>query len=363
VRKSRVGFWRLARSSAVSHSTDPHEKSVSAEFREALKAHLSGGYEPSITDAPLDVWYGRVRETIAAEHGDAPVLTKTYQRTPNAWGRMLARALPALGLVLGAAGLLMTYSRTTPEPTVGRVYTTRAGQREVITLSDGSRVTLAPQTSLTIPSDFGRKTRTLMLDGEAFFHITNSAGTPFIVRAGDVDTRVLGTTFSVRRYGAMTTRVVVTEGRVAVGTVTESRREVDGRRPSVVLTAGMVGEITDSSATVVSMKDLEPYTAWVDGRIVLRRVPVLQALDALGRWYGYTFRVADSTQLTGYITNTFEINAPEEMFTVLKTVLDVTMTFEGNVVTLRSRRSVTGSEPMRRHRLVSPPQSERGFGR
>jgi transmembrane sensor len=63
--------------------------------------------------------------------------------------------------------------------------------------------------------------RVELVTGEAFFSVTKDAARPFVVHAGGIDVRAVGTAFSVRLdSGAV--EVLVTEGRVGV------RHEKDG---------------------------------------------------------------------------------------------------------------------------------------
>ena len=69
---------------------------------------------------------------------------------------------------------------------------------QAIILGDGTSITLQPHSSLEYPEEFAADRREVALKGEAFFEVTRDAERPFIVEAGGVMTRVLGTSFSVR---------------------------------------------------------------------------------------------------------------------------------------------------------------------
>ncbi len=87
----------------------------------------------------------------------------------------------------------------------------------VLQLSDGSTVTLKKGSNLTIASDFGLKNRTVYLMGEAFFEVKKDSKHPFLVYAGGIVTKVLGTSFNIRAYKSEAkTLVAVRTGRVTV---------------------------------------------------------------------------------------------------------------------------------------------------
>src|SRR5690606_14174501 len=98
-----------------------------------------------------------------------------------------------------------------------RVVETARGERAKVDLPDGSTVLLAPDSRVQYASGFGKSHRTIDLQGQALFTVTHSEGVAFVVRAKDVETLVLGTTFGVRRYTSDSlAEVIVAAGRVAV---------------------------------------------------------------------------------------------------------------------------------------------------
>ncbi len=84
-------------------------------------------------------------------------------------------------------------------------------------LSDGSTVILKKGSRLQVSNDFNKSSRTVYLSGEAFFEVEKNPQRPFIVHAGGIVTKVLGTSFNVRAYeGESKTLVAVHTGRVTV---------------------------------------------------------------------------------------------------------------------------------------------------
>jgi len=220
----------------------------------------------------------------------------------------------------------------------------------VVTLADGSTVVLAPETRIRYTVDL-HGARTADLIGEAFFTIAH-ARQPFVVRTGAVTTRVLGTAFDVRRYpGDATTQITVVSGKVSTG----------GRRPPVTLSAGAVGHATDSTVTVSAIADPERSTLWTRGRLVFEDAPVSVILSTLSRWYGYEFQLTDTTLAAQRVSVAFRTENPTEAMTMVKLILNVSMTFDGNVVTLRPKRNTNGASQRTRIReLLETPGSEVG---
>lgn len=86
-----------------------------------------------------------------------------------------------------------------------------------ITLSDGTKVTLKKDSKIQVSKDFGNKKRAVYLIGEAFFEVKKDPLSPFLVYAGGIVTKVLGTSFTVRAYqNESKTSVAVKTGNVTV---------------------------------------------------------------------------------------------------------------------------------------------------
>jgi len=84
-------------------------------------------------------------------------------------------------------------------------------------LEDGSKIAINSASEFLHPSEFSKEERRVKLKGEAFFDITKNPEKPFIIEAGDLRIRVLGTSFNVRNYGNENlVEITVRSGRVEV---------------------------------------------------------------------------------------------------------------------------------------------------
>jgi transmembrane sensor len=274
-------------------------------------------------------------------------------RTPaRQWTRWLVRAGSgvALSAIVLVAGRMIVSERGGDRRHATR-YATNAGQRATITLTDGTRVMLAPSSALQLDADFGASSRAVALSGEAYFDVTSIHAQPFVVRTGSVTTRVLGTAFSVRKYLAdPAVRVAVRTGRVVMRDVRE------GRVP-LTLDAGMVGEINDSLSRAVVAGDLAPYMAWTEERLVFRNATIAEIAATLGRTYAADIRVSDSVlrQRTATLTVPVASRSLDAVLDLLALTLDANVTYRDRVITIvpravRAPRSV----PHRSDRSLLP---------
>jgi ferric-dicitrate binding protein FerR (iron transport regulator) len=302
-----------------------------------------------ITDADVAQIWDQIQQRLDERAMARPSFHRAGALVPSGGHvyRHLYAGLACLGAVALIAGVARWGQRAHASHATSHMtralatYATATGQRANITLADGSHVTLAPQTTLWIAPDL-----TLHLDGEAYFAVAHVTNRPFVVRTGGVSTRVLGTAFTVRRYDEESrTRVAVLTGKVAVSASS-------GRQPTVTVAAGDVAEATDSTAIAVQASDMAPSTGWLDGHIVLNGASVGDALVELQRWYGFSFRLADSSMARQRVTVSLSTQSAQEALSSLKAVLNVDLVFKENLVIIvpRSKRSVPShhNDPLRR---------------
>ena len=135
------------------------------------------------------------QEQPVALHPPARVV-RGFFGVPARWAS--AAILIAL-LVGGALYFRSTYTRSIPNPE-NKVAEVHYGKTSQLVLPDGSRVWLNAGSRLVYPGHFSPLRREVSLEGEAFFEVTHNASVPFLVHAGKLTVRVLGTRFNVKAY-------------------------------------------------------------------------------------------------------------------------------------------------------------------
>lgn len=105
--------------------------------------------------------------------------------------------------------------------------TVPAGQRAQITLTDGTKVWLNSQSTLSYAANFGRNERNVQLDGEAYFEVAKNKKIPFYVRTELNMVRVVGTSFNICAYnGSKEFEASLVEGIVDVYSATNNKQIV-----------------------------------------------------------------------------------------------------------------------------------------
>ncbi|MFI5335635.1 MAG: FecR family protein [Opitutales bacterium] len=160
-----------------------------------------------------------------------------------------------------------------------------------VVLPDGSRAELRDGTRLDVLYREGIR-RVRLTGGEAQFYVQKDPSRPFVVEAGGVAVRALGTVFTVQ-LGREAVAVLVTEGKVRVG-ATESGPEstpvrAGGVGEPVVVVAGQralvrLAAVTASPAVAaVSPEEISQALEWREPRLQFNETPLADAVAEFNR--------------------------------------------------------------------------------
>ena len=229
------------------------------------------------------------------------------------------RRMAVIGSLLAAAAVVgVMFSLRKTAPVAGpvtlaeRTYTTRIGQRDSVTLVDGSRVLLGPDSRLIVPAEYGAAARAVSLRGDGYFDVRHDAAKPFVVRVGHALIEDVGTTFTVESDEGDTTSVAVVTGSVRL------RAGDSSPASGVLLAAGDRGTIDPKGSVNAERHAVgDDDVAWTTGRLVFRDASLTRVAGEIHRWYGVTLHVADSSLLKRHVTASF---AGEPIDQVLKIV-------------------------------------------
>lgn len=191
--------------------------------------------------------------------------------------------------------------------------TNPSGKIATVHLPDGTKVWLNALTTLRYKKAFTQN-RALALDGEAYFEVSHDADHPFRVRAGGLETTVLGTSFNIKAYGQDTvTRVSVLTGRVQVQT---------GSTLLAVLPPLMQLQFSrDHLLATTAKADTAALMAWKRGRLQFDGETLAGIAASLERWYGVQMQFTnDNMQRCRYYMS-FDEHLP--LTEILATIAEV----------------------------------------
>lgn len=157
------------------------------------------------------------------------------------------------------------------------VVSTPAATTTLVTLSDGTKVMLNANSTLEYPASFDdAEVREVRLKGEAHFEVTKNPHRPFVVRAGEMQTQVLGTIFDVKAYRKDAPKVTLMQGKVKVS---NADTEVE-MRPGQTATL--------QADKIVVSKASSSASDWLEGDFDMDQVTLAEAMSDIGAWYNKT---------------------------------------------------------------------------
>jgi transmembrane sensor len=259
-------------------------------------------------------------------------------RAPSRRPRLPLALAAGVAIVVLGAGLFVAL-RPAAESTREQYASERAGHRD-IALPDGSSIELGGATSVT--ARYGRDERAVDLEsGEAFFRVAH-AERPFVVNAGPLRIRDLGTAFNVRRTGDRVT-VAVTEGRVQVSPLATTQ----GDAGMVELGAGR--EVSfDPETQAMRILDIDPATAtaWRGHRLEFVNEPLSSVVENVNRYSARPIRLADPSLGKLTFTGTVQVDTIDSWVAALPRVFPVRVdTFADRLELVRQTSMARSTRP------------------
>lgn len=188
-----------------------------------------------------------------------------------------------------------------------------AGSTSRLELGDGTIVQLNAGSILNYPSHFTGSSRTVFLNGEAYFEVAKDKKHPFVVETNQLKIKVLGTHFNIKSY-ENDYRVVTTlmEGSVSV------EFDKDGNIPNrpVVLKPNQQ-VVFDKETNKISIAEVNAnlYAVWKDGECFFEGEKLKDIAKILERQFGTPITII-SPNLENQVFSGF-FSKPEGLFHIL----------------------------------------------
>jgi transmembrane sensor len=198
------------------------------------------------------------------------------------WLRVAIAA--GIALLVGFAAFTGFYTKTIDIP---------SGQHSELYLPDNSKVSLNAQSTISYKPLLWRFSRTVKLEGEAYFDVIK--GKQFEVLSGKGKTVVLGTTFNIYSRNS-DYQVTCITGKVMVV-------EFSGNN-EVTLSPGQQAALNnDGTLTIEPGIDTDRIISWLNNKLSFTSVPLRKVFEEIGRQYGVIISVPEDLDNT--YTGTF----------------------------------------------------------
>ena len=231
-----------------------------------------------------------------------------YKRR-NHFINILTRAAAILMIPVLSFGLYMTFkyqSARNGQTSVNQAYNEVFSTVDAITkitLPDGSNVWLNHSSSLKYPAMFDGNTRSVELIGEGYFEVVHNSKIPFIVKAGEIQIKALGTAFNIMDYPD--------EDRIETslinGRIDLQRLGLDGNViPLLKMKPTELAVFQKSNNKIITRTiNDDRYFSWKEGKLVFNKEPMDEVIKKLGRWFNVDIQAKDPELIDLTYTGTF----------------------------------------------------------
>lgn len=261
-----------------------------------------------------------------------PTRIHPIRRKQNPWS-IVAVAATILLAVAATLWMRPEWVTDTPQQELAIDQSGEFVGKQFINLPDGSTVFLNEGSELRYEASFGEEIREVALTGEAYFDVAHNPDKPFMVRTGEVNTRVLGTAFNVQAFDGEEVVVTVTRGKVEVGNKEQVFDYLLPDEQMVVHTVSGSFEKKNINSQEVS--------EWKEQFFVLNNTTIAEAAEKIGERYEVEVSLDNTAIESCRITATFaEGEDLEEVLAVLTGIIqaEYTITAEKDKVTIEGGR-------------------------
>ncbi|MDP2413501.1 FecR family protein [Daejeonella sp.] len=289
---------------------------------------------------------------IDSEQAYSDFLDKSTVRKMGTIFRLKYLTIAASFLIIcGVAFYFYKAYRPDKVHTITEINVPKGAMRKIV-LPDGTKVTINAGSTLKFESDFGKGTRTVHLNGEAYFDISKSK-IPFIVNANNYTIRDIGTIFNVKAYpDDLSFETMVIEGEVQV----EGKLSIDSDKSQMISVKQQqvlklnyssslnhviqpdkdFSEIIEVKVQKISPAQVEVYTGWTEDLLVFEGITFQEITRIMERRYDVEIIVDNSEVKNLKYTGSFKnIDDIDKALKIMKETTDIAYEKQGRIIKIR----------------------------
>lgn len=173
----------------------------------------------------------------------------------------------------------------------------KAGSKSVLTLPDGTHVSLNGNSRLRYHVVPKEQREVVLMCGEAYFDVAKDADCPFHVRVNDMQIEVLGTKFNVRCHDGMVETALFSGAvQLSASGLSHAYQLVPGKK-SIYRPAAHRLSICNNDSTIDAR--------WKDGYLAFNSQPFSKVLQEMEDWYGVTILLRNQQLAGDLLTGAF----------------------------------------------------------
>ncbi len=300
-------------------------------------------------------WYSKHKRRHQKElrFDEQPEPIAHHMPAARRWKRLVRKpvALGLLIMVMGGLGMwLLNQQEGYVEPNTIEIVAER-GVRKQLTLPDGTTVWLNADSRIYYADNLSDgKTRSVRLEGEAYFDVAKDKNRPFIITTDKIAIKVLGTAFNVKAYpmdGKTETTLIRGSIELSVNerpnekilmkpnekvAITDNAAAETGKQTAAGIAPGITLTIGSLSKVKVIDEEYIEETSWINDKLVFRNETLAELIPKLERWYNVNISVKDPKILSYRYTSTITEENIDQLLEALQFIHLFNYKIEGHDV-------------------------------
>jgi transmembrane sensor len=335
-----------------------NEKTIKDCLYNELNNSVAGKTDTDIVSFPAV--FRRIRHRINTE----AIYSSVGNTKSRKIGYQIARIAAVFLIALITGGLLsyLYFTRSVNEPVAFFEITTPLASTSHVLLPDRTEVILNAGSKIKYNNAFNNNNRSVHLDGEAFFRVSENKQLPFIVATSYLDIKALGTEFNVKAYS---------DEKVIVATLVKGKieilnnRQIDSFTEPVILepnqkavfvkeqdkiAVSAIREIEETNIGIPSPRkdtmyvikgvDTKPAVVWTENKLIVSRESMASLAVKLERKYDVVIRFADEEVKHFRFTGTLLDETIQQVLDAIKLTSPIYYTMEGKTITIYENRKM-----------------------
>jgi transmembrane sensor len=293
------------------------------QFEQLSKVWSTISSEEACVIPDKEAFFNQIRERFPQPH-----TAKTISRTSKlTWLKIAA------SIIIIAGGVLLLTVLRNKKQSQSAIAITRQTQQNILndTLPDGTVAVISNNSRLQYPNEFAETTREVILNGESWFNVTPKPAQPFIITAGPLHIKVIGTSFNVRTHND------VIEVSVKTGIV-----RMYNNADSLTVTAGQKGIYQISTRQFVLKEKYNPNeVGYATKYFNFENETLKEITDQLQKAYGIKIIISNKNLENCTLSSSFDNKPIEYIFEVLSMTLNIKYRIEQKTVYISGSISCT----------------------
>jgi ferric-dicitrate binding protein FerR (iron transport regulator) len=327
-------------------------------FNQISDIWLSSSVFQNTHDFNAEEAFNRVKDKIDYVNTEVQVPRRLGIRLT--WQKAAAILIPVILISSLATWLLSTGKTTHAE--IPFLFEVPYGSKATVTLPDGSKVALNAGSILTCNDGFGKTNRNLNLVGEGYFNVAKNTKLPFLVRAGRLNIKAVGTSFNIKAYPEdktiVTTLVkgkVIIEGNDSLNkpftiemkpkeTVTykktialaDNRQNKHKPESNIVQSEPQTESVTPTNVPFIKQDKVktELYTSWKDERWIIEKQSLENLSKDLERRFNIKILIVSPDISKFHFTGTIENETIEQIMAIMRHTIPINFKIDKGIVTI-----------------------------